>query len=173
MSRLTTMSADALQAVFAQETQNDLILLVTIYDPANPTQVVLRICDGFTGRISETADEVTYGVNSRGVNYTFLPVDITLPDEAENSAPQCSITFYDVTQYVMPIARSISAQPKIKLELVLSSTPDVVEAEFNGFYITGFSYNADRVTTTLSMVNYELEPFPQYSFTPVYFPGLF
>ena len=173
MSRLTTMSAGALQAVFAQETENDLILLVTIYDPLNSSQVVLQICDGFTGRLSETADEVIYGVSSRGSNYTFLPVDITLPDEAENSAPQCSITFYDVTQYVMPVARSISGRPKVKLELVLSSTPDVVETSFTGFYITSFTYNADRVTATLSMVNYELEPFPQYSFTPVYFPGLF
>ena len=173
MSRLTTMSAGALQAVFAQETENDLILLVTVYDPLNPSQAVLQICDGFTGRISETADQVTYGVTSRGVDYIFLPVDITLPDEAENSAPQCSITFYDVTQYVMPVARSITARPKVKLELVLTSTPDIVEASFNGFYITNFTYNADRVTATLSMVNYELEPFPQYSFTPVYFPGLF
>ena len=173
MSRLTTMSAGALQAVFAQETENDLILLVTVYNPLNPSEIVLQICDGFTKRVSESADEVTYGVTSRGVDYVFLPVDITLPDEAENSAPQCSITFSDVTQYVMPVARSISAQPKVKLELVLSSTPNVVEASFTGFYITGFTYNADRVTATLSMINYELEPFPQYSFTPVYFPGLF
>lgn len=173
MSRLTTMSANALQAVFAQETDNDLILLVTVYDPLNPSEIVLQIADGFTQRISETSDEVVYGVNSRGVDYVFLPVDITLPDEAENSAPQCSITFYDVTQYVMPVARTISGQPKVKLELVLSSTPNVVEASFNGFYITGFTYNADRVTATLSMINYEVEPFPQYSFTPVYFPGLF
>ena len=170
---MRTMSQNALEALFAQETENDLILLVTIYDPLNPSQAALQICDGFTKRISETANEVTYGVTSRGVDYTFLPVDITLPDEAENSAPQCSITFYDVTQYVMPVARSISARPKVKLELVLSSTPDVVEASFTGFYITNFTYTVDRVTANLSMINYEIEPFPQYSFTPVYFPGLF
>jgi hypothetical protein len=173
MSRLSTLSAPALQALFAQETDKELITLITIYDPQNPETVVLRIADGFTGRISETAEEVMYGVQSRGNNYIFLPVEINMPDEAENSAPKCSITFYDVTRYVMPIAREIQGRPKVKLEIVLSSSPNVVEASFSNFYITNFAYTVDRVTADLGMVNYELEPFPQYSFTPVYFPGLF
>jgi hypothetical protein len=73
----------------------------------------------------------------------------------------------------MPVARSIDGQPKVKLELIVSSTPDVVEASFSSFYITNFSYTADRVNIEMSMVGYEREPFPQYSFTPAYFPGLF
>jgi hypothetical protein len=159
--------------MFGPETDKDLILLVTIYDPSNPTQVVLRLCDGFTQRISETADDVTYGVISRSNAYTFLPMEVTMPDESDNSAPKCSLTFYDVTRYVMPVARSISGQPKVKLELVVSSTPDIVEATFSSFYITNFSYSVDRVTAEMSMIGYEREPFPQYSFSPVYFPGLF
>jgi hypothetical protein len=173
MSRLSTLSPTALQAMFGPETDKDLILLVTIYDPSNPTQVVLRLCDGFTQRISETADDVTYGVISRSNAYTFLPMEVTMPDESDNSAPKCSLTFYDVTRYVMPVARSISGQPKVKLELVVSSTPDIVEATFSSFYITNFSYSVDRVTAEMSMIGYEREPFPQYSFSPVYFPGLF
>jgi hypothetical protein len=173
MSRLSTLSSSALQAIFAQETDKELILLITIYDPVNPENVVLRLADGYTGRISETADEVVYGVQSRGNNYIFLPIEVNMPDEAENSAPKCSITFYDVTRYVMPIAREIQGRPKVKLEIVLSSSPNIVEASFSNFYITNFTYTVDRVTADLGMVNYELEPFPQYSFTPVYFPGLF
>lgn len=173
MSRLSTLSSAAKASMFASETDKELILLVTVYDPVNTEQVVLRLADGFTKRISETDDEVLYGVTSRGEDYIFLPVEVTLPDEAENSAPRCSITFYDVTRYVMPIIREIDGQPPIKLELVLSSTPDTVEVSFAGFKITNFTYNVDRVTADLSMVSYELEPFPQYSFSPAYFPGLF
>jgi hypothetical protein len=173
MSRLSALSPTALQAMFGQETDKELILLLTIYDPSNPTQVVLRLCDGFTQRISETADEVTYGVISRSNSYIFLPMEVTMPDESDTNAPKCSITLYDVTRYVMPVARSIDGQPKVKLELIVSSTPDVVEASFSSFYITNFSYTADRVNIEMSMVGYEREPFPQYSFTPAYFPGLF
>lgn len=173
MSRLTTMSPEAIRAIFSPEADSDLLFLLTIYDPANPATVVARICDGFTKRISETADEVVYGVTSRGADFVFLPMEISLPTEEEAQAPRCSIVLRDVTRYVIPIIRTITGPPTVKMELVLSKTPDTVEATFTGFYISSFSYNADSVTADLSMIDYEREPFPMHSFTPAYFPGMF
>lgn len=173
LSRLTTMSAEAIRAVFSPEADSDLFFLITFYDPNNPNTVVARLCDGFTQRISETADDVVYGVVSRGNNYIFLPMEITLPTEEEAQAPTCSITLHDVTRYIMPIIRSLNGPPSIKLELVLSKTPDVVEASFSEFYMTGITYNADSVSAQLSMINYDREPFPMHSFTPLLFPGMF
>jgi len=184
MSR--TLSPAALQAMFAQETDKDLILLLTIYSPDNPEQVILRLCDsapntgstsdgGFTGRLQDltTDTQIVYGVVSGGQEYIFFPMNIGLPDEVEGSAPQCTITVYDVTRELMPVVRLLNGRPKVKLQLVLSSSPNTVEATFSNLYITNFTYTVDRITANLSMVNYETEPFPQYSFTPVHFPGLF
>ena len=173
MSRLTTMSPDAIRAIFSPEADSDLLFLLTIYDPTNPSTVVARICDGFTKRISETADEVVYGVTSRSQDFIFLPMEISLPTEEEAQAPRCSIILRDVTRYVIPIIRTIVGPPTVKMELVLSKTPDTVEASFAGFYISNFSYSADSVTADLSMIDYEREPFPMHSFTPAYFPGMF
>lgn len=173
MSRLTTMSPDAIRAIFSPEADSDLLFLLTIYDPVNPSTVVARICDGFTKRISETADEVIYGVTSRSQDFIFLPMEISLPTEEEAQAPRCSIILRDVTRYVIPIVRTIVGPPSVKMELVLSKTPDTVEASFTGFYISNFSYSADSVTADLSMIDYEREPFPMHSFTPAYFPGMF
>ena len=173
MSRLTTMSPDAIRAIFSPDSDSDLIFLLTIYDPANPTQVIARLADGFTQRISETDDEVIYGVVSNGNPYVFLPIEVTLPTEEEAQAPKCSITIHDVTRYIVPMIRDISGQRKIKMELVLSKTPDTVEVSFDGFYINSFTYNADTVSASLSMIDLEREPFPMHSFTPRYFPGLF
>lgn len=173
MSRLTTMSPDAIRAIFSPEADSDLLFLLTIYDPVNPSTVVARICDGFTKRISETADEVVYGVTSNSQDFVFLPMEISLPTEEEAQAPRCSIVLRDVTRYVIPIVRTIVGPPTVKMELVLAKTPDTVEASFSGFYISNFSYNADSVTADLSMIDYEREPFPMHSFTPAYFPGMF
>ena len=173
MSRLTSMSPDAIKAIFSPESDSDLLFLLTIYDPADGTTVVTRLCDGFTQRISETADEVVYGVVSRSQDFMFLPMEISLPTEEEAQAPRCSIVLRDVTKYVIPIVRTIVGPPKVKMELVLSKTPNTVEASFTGFYISNFSYNADSVTAELSMIDYEREPFPMHSFTPAYFPGMF
>ena len=183
MSRLTSMSPEALQAVFSPETDSTLITVVTIYDPDTPSNVVLRLCDGFTKRISENAEEVIYGITWQGNDYTFLPMEITLPTEEQGQAPRCSIVMYDVTRYVVPIARTITGPPKIKLDLLLSkyvepgnalfNTSAAAEATFNEFYISNFTYNQDQVSAELTMINYEREPFPLYNFTPAYFPGLF
>ena len=173
MSRLTTMSPDAIRAIFSPEADSDLLFLLTIYDPSNPSTVVARLADGFKKRISETADEVVYGVTSRSQDFIFLPMEISLPTEEEAQAPRCSIILRDVTRYVIPIVRTIVGPPSVKMELVLSKTPDTVEASFTGFYISNFSYSADSVTADLSMIDYEREPFPMHSFTPAYFPGMF
>ena len=173
MSRLTSMSPNALKAVFSPDADDDLIILLTIYNPLNESEVIVRLADGFTKRISETADEIMYGVTSNGFDYTFLPMQISLPSEDEAQAPRCSIVMHDVTRYLTPIIRTITAPPRIKLELVLSKTPDVIEVSFSDFYINAFNYTADSVSADLAMIDYEREPFPMHSFTPRYFPGMF
>lgn len=172
MSRLTTMSPEAIKAVFAQESDADLAVLLTFYDP-DTNQPSVRLCDNYTTRISETSEDVVYGIVSRSNNFTFLPLQITLPQEDEAQAPRMSIVINDVTRYVIPIIRSLSKPPKVLMELVLTKTPDTVEASFSGFFVSSFTYNADQVTCELSMVDYEREPFPMHSFSPKYFPGLF
>jgi hypothetical protein len=173
LSRLTSLSPAALRAVFSPDADDDLLILLTIYDPFNEDQVVYRLADGYTKRLSENAAEVTYGVTSNTQDFTFLPMQISLPSEDEAQAPRCSIVMYDVTRFLTPIIRTLTAPPRIKLELVLSKSPDVVEVSFSDFYITGFTYNADTVTAELSMIDYEREPFPVHSFTPRYFSGMF
>ena len=177
MSRLASMSPEALRSLFSPDSDSTLIALLTItygYDGLTPLQ--LRLADNYTGRLTNltTDDEVFYGVTSRNTEYIFLPFSLTLPQEQEDQAPSCSLELYDVTQYLTEIIREqFEIVPRVKLELVLSKTPNTVEATFTGFYISSFSYTADSVTADLSMVDYEREPFPMHSFTPAYFPGMF
>lgn len=193
MSRLesaTPMTPAAIRAVLAPESGDDLIILLTIYDPDDETQIVARLADGFIQRLSSSVvigdastggattystddDDIIYGVVSRGENYLYLPLEITLPDETDGRSSRASIVIYDVTQYLTPLIRSINGPPKIKLEIILSSTPNIPEVVFTDFYIYNITYNKDTVTADLSMINYDREPFPQHTFTPAYFPGLF
>ena len=173
MSRISSMTAAAIRTVFSPDADADLFMLLTIYDPVDGTPV-MRICDGYTQRISETDQDVVYGlVGPGGQNFTFLPMQITLPQEDEAQAPKCSITFNDVTRFATPLIRTLTAPPKVLLQLVLSSTPSVPEVSFDGLYINSFTYNADSVIADLAMIDYEREPFPMHTFSPKYFPGLF
>lgn len=172
MSRLTSMSAEAIRAIFSPEADTDILLLLTIYNE-DETSVRLRLADGFTQRLSETADEVIYGVVSNSQEFTFIPMEITLPSEEEAQAPRCSVTLQDVTRLLVPTIRTITYQPKVRLDIVLSKSPSTIEVSFTDFYISNFTYSASQVVAELSMVDYEREGFPTHSFTPAYFPGLF
>lgn len=176
MSRLSTLSPAAIRAMFSSDSDATLITLLTIYDP-DTNLPTIRLADNYIERLIGTGyttdDEVIYGVVSRTNKFIFIPMQISLPTEEDNTAPKCSIVLNDVTQYLTPTIRTLSGPPKVLLELVLTSTPDVVEASFSGFYISNITYNADSVSAELSMIDYQTEPFPCFTFTPAFFPGMF
>ena len=175
MSRLNSLSQSAIKAMFASETSEALILLITITDPtdlANP----IRLADSYIGRINSltTDTEVVYGVTSNGHDYIFLPLQINLPGEQEAGAAQCSLTLNFVTKEAIQLIREKLTSPvSVQIDLVLASSPDRVETSFSGFKITNVSYNADHITLDLNMVSLSREPFPSFTFTPANFPGLF
>lgn len=175
MSRLNTMSQAAIAALFKPDSQETLITLLTIYSPDDDNTVLIRLADNYTQRLSDaiTDAEISYGVISRSNSYMFLPMEITLPSEEQNTAPRSSITLNDVTKQVVPIIRQITGPPRVKIELVLNTSPNIVEASFDKFYLSSITYNANQVQAELSMIDYAIEPFPAYTFTPKYFPGLF
>ena len=98
MSRLNSLSQSAIRAMFASETPEALILLITITNPADP-QNPIRLADGYTNRIASLTNDtdVTYGVTSNGHDYVFLPMQLSLPGEQEAGAAQCSLTLGFVT----------------------------------------------------------------------------
>lgn len=171
MSRLASLSPAALKAMFSPEGNDTLAVLLTITGAGITTPI--RLTDNYTQRISETDDDVIYGIVSRGNNYTFIPFQITLPTEETDAAPRCQITINDVTRYLIPTIREASTALNVTIELVLTSTPDTLEISFTGFLMSGISYNANTVTADLNVESLSVEPFPAHTFTPSYFPGLF
>lgn len=170
------MSAAAIAALYAQESSDTLVTLLTIYD-ADSNEILARLTDNYTQRLEgtdyTTDVDVVYGIVSRGENYVFLPIEVSLPSDEQSGSSKAQLTMRDVTRYLIPLIRSLTAPPKVKLELVLKSQPDTVEIVFNGFYLSSLTYNSEQVTGDLTMIDYQAEPFPVYSFTPSYFPGLF
>ena len=171
MSRLASLSPAALAAMFSTDADSNLIALLTISGTGIDQPV--RLSDGYTKRVSENADEVIYGVTSRLNDYLFLPFTLTLPTEEADAAPRCQISIQDVTRQLTPVIRTISSAPSVLIELVLSSSPDTVEAAFPGFLMSSISYNANVITAELTVESLAIEPFPAHTFTPSYFPGLF
>lgn len=180
MSRLSRLSPAAIKAMFSSETDEQLIMLLTVYDPNGSTDPAatttpVRLSDNYTQRLSSTTDEeVAYGVVSRTNEYLFVPMTLNLPSEQDSGPGDCTITLNFVTPEMITIIRDhLRVRTKVLIELVISSNLNYVEATLQDYYITSASYNAESVTLNLGMVSYNTEPFPSFSFTPSYFPGLF
>lgn len=171
MSRLTTLSPAALRAMFSPNADDTFVTLLTITSPELATPI--RVADNFITRLSETADDILYGLVSRGNNYIFLPLDISLPTEDHAAATRASVSIQDATKIVLPHLRQLITAPAVTLELVLKSTPDVVEVSFTGLKMRSISYNASSITGELGVEDNSLEPFPQHTITPAYFPAAF
>jgi hypothetical protein len=175
MSRINSLSQSAIRAMFASETSEALILLITITDPTDLAHPI-RLADSYTSRISSltTDEDVVYGVTSNNKDYIFLPLQLNLPGEQEAGASQCSLTLSYVTKEAIQLIREKLTSPvSVQIDLVLADSPNRVETSFSGFKITNVTYNADQITLDLNMVSLSREPFPSFTFTPANFPGLF
>jgi hypothetical protein len=189
VSRLGTLSAAALKAMFSPDADDTLITLLTITGPGINGPIYLA--DNYVRRfeaasvdyallnsatktaIADDPDGLFYGVRSNDHDHIFLPFQITLPSEEHDAAPRCSLTINDVTRHLMPVLRTVTAPPSVLIQLVLASSPDVVEVSFPGFLMGGVSYTTDTISVELTVENLSVEPFPCHTFTPSYFPGMF
>ena len=121
MSRLNSLSASAIRAMFSSETDEQLITLLTIKDPDGGTDDV-RLADSFTGRLTgsvtnwttqelETIEgytdesDVIYGVTFAGDDYWFIPMQINLPTEEETGVGNLTININYVTPEAIVLIR--------------------------------------------------------------------
>lgn len=168
MSR--TLSSAAVTTVLSPETSDDFIVLFVI--SGGGLSSTLRIANGYTKRISETDDDVVYGVVSNGHSYQFLPISVVLPQE-DDATPTAKLSIGNVGRELIPELRGLDSPPSVEITLVLRSDPDVVEASWSGFQFSTVQYNIDTITLQLSSESDAMEQFPCFGFYPSYHPGIF
>jgi len=166
---MRTLPLNARQAMFAQESGEVWLWLLTITHPelADP----IRISTDPTTRLTTTP--LVYGTTSRGNDYLFVEASVSVPDENDRSPPASTMTISNVSRELIPLARSVTSPPQVQLEAVFASDPDTVLLEIPRLDMIGLRYNAQELTFSLAMDAFANEPFPAGSFTPADFPGLF
>lgn len=162
------LSAAAKQAIYNQQTDEVFAILMTIDHP-NFTQPILVSSDN--GVILPSAG--VRGTLSRGKEYVFLPFTIELPTQDDTGIARARISIDNIDRQMVNAVRSANSALKIKIEIVLASTPDVVEVVMDDFQINQVTYDALTISGELSLEYYDLEPYSKLRFTPSNFPGMF
>lgn len=169
MSR--SFSSSALRALYAEETGDYPILLITVSDPSLSTPV--RVSSDSTQRVEETDQDIIYGTVSRGQTFYYIPFNIKLPSDEHDAAPKATISIDNVSKELIPVIRGLTQPPTVTMELVMASDPDTVEADFPEFVLTAINYDQLTISGDLTVDMLVSEPFPAGKFNPSQFPGLF
>lgn len=111
-------------------------------------------------------------VESRGIKYEAFPFEIVLPPDNGAAPASVKVKTVNVGAELMEILRATLDPPKVKLELVLSNDPDVVEKTIDFMVLRSLEYDINSVSFDLTSSSI----FARKTCTGIYsqneFPGL-
>lgn len=166
---MTTLSLNIREAMAAEATGAVPICLLTFTHPDLDTP--LRASSDPTTRIS--IDPLVYGTVSRSLTFLWVPMSPTMPGDDDKSPPQISIVLDALDRSIFAVIRASTTPAVAKLEIVLDTSPDIVEMALDNFKIVTAPYDESQITLALSQESFWGEPWPAGHMTPLYFPGLF
>lgn len=165
---MRTVSETFRAAMFAQETDEIPVLLLTITHPDLVS--VWRLSSD--NAILLDAEEQLRGTVSRGQDYYFFPMGVSLPEEGEDASNVIQVTIDNVGRELTSLLKSTTTPAAITIEVVLASAPDLVEVEFPDFELASADVDVGTVVLSITVDTMASEPYPADNFTPGSFGGL-
>lgn len=155
MSQLT---AQATEEVFGQEGGGFLTLLVL-------THSILGTPLRFVNNNSN--------ITSNGLDYIAYPFKVKLPEERTDAAPLARLTIANVDRQITQAIRQIATPISCDISLIRISDLDVVEVTLPTFQLRNVEGDFLQISGDLVLDDLTKEPFPQRTFTPAEYPGVF
>jgi hypothetical protein len=153
------LSATLRSALAATETGEVAIALLTLSSPELATPI----------RLATNTEDVA----SNGETFSASPIRVVLPSETEDGPPRGSLTIENVSRVVIQSLRAATQKITAKMDIVLASDPDTIEATWEDFTISGARWDTLEITADVTQEPFLKRRFPTQRFTPGDFPGLF
>ena len=160
-------------SMMQQETEDTDIVLITITHSAwsNPIRLsthptVFIRTDGNTG-------EPIYGTLSRNNYYYYVPMQASLPSSQDEQSPEAKLVVSNVSRVLSPYLRLVDKEnPRITLEVVNSSTPNIVDVAYPELELSTVNWDANNVEATVINNVASSEPVPWLRFNLANFPNM-
>ncbi len=112
-------------------------------------------------------------VLSNGLVYQPYPFSLTLPLDTGDQIPQITLTIDNVDQMLVDAIREMEIAPSIRVQLITSAFPDIVEKDLDFLKLRNVTYDAMSITGTLEVASVWARKFPSERVDPVHYPALF
>lgn len=152
------ISQDLLRQLYAQESDDPLLMLVTLSHPDfSPIYLVNNVED----------------IVSNGNTFIAFPMKIRLSVEDGETQKEVSIEFDNVGLDLIDELRTVTTPVQVRIDTVLASDPNQIQTTIEELKMRSVNYNSKRITAKLyldSFLNVELT---SEKYSPSNFPGLF
>lgn len=166
---MRTLTPAMVQAMTGQETTEVFVVLVTFEH--EDLLVPARFSSDPAERVSSTP--LVYRTVSRGDDYVFVPMEVSLPDDVDGGTAQAKLRVSNVGRDLIAQLRSISTPAQVTIELVLASDPDTVGFTLPVLDMVAAGWDKDSVDLSLTVEALDAEPYPAGNFDQTSFPALF
>jgi hypothetical protein len=110
---------------------------------------------------------------SRGQEYMAFPLEMALPPDDGETLPAIEIKAQNASLELIDEIRSIVGPMDVRLELILASSPDYIEASIENMRVAAITFDKDEITMTLTVDDLLNTAFPKHRYLPSNFAGLF
>ena len=155
-----SLSAQLLAQLFAQESSDPFLILVTLSHP-----------DITTIRLVNNSEQII----SRGNTFISFPMNIRLPSDDGETSKQVSIDFDNVSLELIEEIRTINSSERItvKLEMILASLPNEVQMSLEELFIRSVQYNKFKLSATIGIDDFFNAELTSENYSPSKYPGIF
>ena len=154
-----TLSNELLGQLFAQNSDDPFLVLVTLTHPSFAAPIYL---------VNNTRDII-----SRGNTYRAFPMKVRLPVDDGETARDFTMEFDNASLELIEEIRSVTTQIGVKVEMILASIPDVVQMEQADLAINSLTYNASKIIARVVLDSFLNVEITSEKYGPGNFPGIF
>ncbi len=156
---MNTLSPEVLAQIFAQESDDPYLILVTLSHPLFDADVYL---------VNNSVD-----ITSRGIVFKAFPLLIQLPVDDGETARTFTLTLDNSSLELIEKVREVTTQIQVKVEMILATIPDAVQMEYDELGISAVTFNAQTITATIAMDGFLDVAMTSEIYGPTNFPGIF
>lgn len=155
---MRSLTNDLLRELYAQDSADAFLMLLTISHPSFPTIY-----------LSNNNRDVV----SRGNTYLAFPMEVTLPGDDGESMQEVDIRLDNVSRELITELRTVTTPINVTVEMVLASNTDYVQISLEEFKLKNISYNSKTIQGKLYLDGFLNIAMTSEKYGPTNFPGLF
>ena len=166
---MRNVSAFMKSAMMAEASDDEVALLITVTHAA----LASPLYASSSAAVCFSTDPLLYGLTSRGQQYSYLPMQLALPEDDDGTPPSLEIRVINVGSELTQLLKLSNAPALVTVEVVCVDRPDLVEAVFPDFELGSAEDDEQEIVLTVGLDALMSEPYPADSFIPATYPGLF